>query len=70
MTENEHKPQRLLKLTEVMARVGLAKTTIYFKVRTRSFPGPVSTGPNSSAWVESEIDSWIEDRISDRDQAA
>ncbi len=32
------------------------------------FPKPVRTGKNSVAFVEAEIDAWIEARIAERDQ--
>lgn len=69
MTENDLKPQRLLKLPEVMARVGLAKATIYTRIQNGGFPKPVSLG-SSSRWVESEIDVWIADLVIERDRAA
>lgn len=69
MTENEHRPQRLLKLSEVMARVGLAKATIYTRIQSGGFPKSVSLG-SSSRWVETEIDAWIADLVIERDKAA
>jgi prophage regulatory protein len=69
MTENDLKPQRLMKLPEVMARVGLAKATIYTRFQNGGFPKPVSLGA-SSRWVESEIDAWIADLVIERDKAA
>ncbi len=44
----------------------MSKTTIYDRVRTKSFPAPVHLG-TMAAWVESEVDAWILDRINDRD---
>ncbi len=67
MTENATTPPRLLRLKEVQDRVGMSKTTIYDRVRTKSFPAPVHLG-TMAAWVESEVDAWILDRINDRDQ--
>ena len=31
------------------------------------FPRPVKIGPRAVAWVESEIDDWLRQRIADRD---
>lgn len=67
MTENTTPPPRLLRLKEVQDRVGMSKTTIYDRVKTKSFPAPVHLG-TLAAWVESEVDAWILDRIKDRDQ--
>ena len=61
---------RLIRLDEVMARVGIGKSAIYSRIRAKSFPAPVQLGGGSVAWVEIEVDGWIEDRIKERDKAA
>jgi prophage regulatory protein len=66
MTENATSPPRLLRLKEVQDKLVMSKTTIYDRVRTRSFPATVHLG-TMAAWVESEVDAWILDRIDDRD---
>jgi prophage regulatory protein len=35
--------------------------------RVGKFPKPVKLGENRNAWVESEIDKWIADRVKERD---
>lgn len=49
------KPERLLRLRDVQARVPLGRTTLYNKMRRGEFPKPVSLGGNAVAWVESEV---------------
>jgi len=39
---------------------------MYARIKNGTFPRPVPTGSNSVAWVESEIDQWIADRIAAR----
>jgi prophage regulatory protein len=63
MTEHN----RLIKLPEVIKKVGLRKTEIYQRIGEDTFPKQVPLGGRSVAWVESEIDAWIEKRISERD---
>ena len=63
------KPRRLLRLTDVMDRVPLCKTTIYSRIRAGTFPAPVPLGGDMVGWVESEVDAWIGDRIADRSAA-
>jgi prophage regulatory protein len=58
---------RLLKRPEVEARTGKSRSSIYLGVHAGTFPKPVRLGPNSVAWVEAEIDAYIEKRIADRD---
>ena len=53
----------LLRLPQVLARVGLSRSTVYQRMSEGSFPAPVSLGDRAVAWVENEIDAWISDRI-------
>ena len=50
---------RLLRLPEVMARVGLKRSAIYQRMSDGRFPRSRSLGPKCTVWVESEIDDWI-----------
>ncbi|PPU15851.1 hypothetical protein XacyCFBP2565_08640 [Xanthomonas arboricola pv. corylina] len=63
------KPQRLLRLRDVLERTSLSKSTVYAMIRRGKFPKPVHLGCTTT-WVESEIDGWITSRIGERDQAA
>lgn len=50
---------RLLRLPEVMARVGLRRSAIYQRMSEGRFPRSRSLGPKCAVWVETEIDAWI-----------
>jgi prophage regulatory protein len=52
-------PTRLLRLPEVMARVGLRRSAIYQRMSEGRFPKSRSLGPKCAVWVEAEIDEWI-----------
>ena len=52
-------PARLLRLPEVMARVGLRRSAIYQRMNEGRFPKSRSLGPKCAVWVEAEIDEWI-----------
>lgn len=52
-------PPRLIRLPEVIARVGLKRSAIYQRMSEGRFPKSRSLGPKCAVWVESEIDSWI-----------
>lgn len=54
---------RLLRLPDVIARTGLSRATIYLFMSRDDFPKSIKIGRRASAWVESEIDDWIESRI-------
>ena len=51
---------RLIRLPEVMARVGLKRSAIYQRMSEGRFPKSRSLGPKCAVWVESEIDDWID----------
>lgn len=51
---------RLVRMPEVKARTGLARSTIYKKVGNGTFPKPVTTG-SFLAWREAAVDEWLAD---------
>jgi prophage regulatory protein len=53
-------PPRLLRLPEVMARVGLRRSAIYQRMSEGRFPKCRSLGPKCSVWLEAEINAWID----------
>jgi prophage regulatory protein len=53
---------RLLRRSEVEAKVGHGRSWIYAAMQTGEFPRAVSIGPRSVAWYEDEIDAWIASR--------
>jgi prophage regulatory protein len=59
--------QQFLRLPQVRERTGLSRSTIYKLQESGDFPKSVALGPRSVAWVATEIDQWIEDRIARRD---
>ncbi|MGA9667971.1 MAG: AlpA family transcriptional regulator [Terracidiphilus sp.] len=60
---------RFLRLADVRSRVGLSRSQIYRKISTGEFPKAYSLGARAVAWLESEIDGWIESRIGKHSQA-
>jgi prophage regulatory protein len=59
---------RFLRVHEVVAKVGLARTTLYRYIREHGFPAPVPLGGNRVAWLESEVSAWMQSRIEARPQ--
>jgi prophage regulatory protein len=53
-------PPRLLRLPEVMDRVGLRRSAIYQRMSDGRFPKCRSLGPKCSVWLEAEINDWIQ----------
>lgn len=60
---------RFLRLKEVMALTGLGRSSIYKFMDENTFPKSVSLGGRAVAWVESEIEDWMNERLSQRDNA-
>jgi Predicted transcriptional regulator len=56
-------PGRLIRLPEVMARVGMKRSAIYERMRDGRFPRSRSLGSRCAVWVEAEIDEWMIDIV-------
>ena len=76
--DKKHTPQkRFIRLPEVLSRTGYGRTSIYRKMEDGSFPKSVKLdGPpvdpeafdcRAVAWIEDEVEQWIESRIEERD---
>lgn len=63
-------PEKFLRLPQVKAMTGLGRTRVYRLIGEGAFPRPVRLGPQSVAWLQSEIESWMQGRIAERDEAA
>lgn len=57
---------RLLRLPEVITKTGLKRSQVYAYMKSGTFPQSVRIGDVSVAWLESEIDEWIMEKISKR----
>ena len=55
--------QRLIRLPEVLKRTGFGKAWIYRLISEGRFPAPVKIGVRAVAFVESEVDEWIQSVI-------
>ncbi len=71
---NETRPQvrrdRLLRLPETEQATGLKKSTIYLLMKRGEFPRCVQVTARCVAWPESRVLQWVQDRISQAEQAA
>lgn len=59
---------RLIKMTEVVKKTGMSRSTVYSLISHGLFPQQVSLGPRSVAFVEAEIDFWIRNKIAIRNR--
>lgn len=58
--------EQILRLPQVRARTGLARTSIYLAIAAGTFPASVRLGVRSVGWKVSDIDAWIASRESTR----
>ncbi len=52
--------RRIVRMDEVSKLTGLARATIYKKVKDGSFPPPIRLGARAVGWRMSDIVTWLE----------
>ena len=57
------KKDRFMRLREVMTRTAPSRSMIYALMDQERFPRSAKISERSIAWLESEIESWIEDKV-------
>ncbi|EGR4170118.1 AlpA family transcriptional regulator, partial [Vibrio cholerae] len=57
---------RLIRFREVLAMTGLSRSSMYRFIEENQFPTQVQLGGRAVAWVESEVQEWIAQRITNR----
>lgn len=62
--------RRLIRLPEVLRSAGLSRSEWYRLISLQRAPQAVPLGERSRAWVESEVQAWIAERIAARDKEA
>jgi prophage regulatory protein len=50
---------KILRLPDVLNRVGFSRSTIYAFVSKGRFPAPVKIGARAVGWLDTDIDQWI-----------
>ena len=53
---------RLMRLPEVLALVGVAKSTLHSWINAGLFPAQVQIGPRVVGWRSCEVDDWMSTR--------
>jgi len=60
MNEAIHPPlSSILRLKQVTARTGLARSTIYERIKAGGFPAQISLGARAVGWLEADVQAWI-----------
>ena len=55
--------ENILRLKDIIERVGLSRSSIYLKVNEGTFPKPIKLSKRAIGWPVSSIDYWIEEQI-------
>ncbi|MEG2158176.1 MAG: AlpA family transcriptional regulator [Bacteroidaceae bacterium] len=55
--------QRLIRRKEVQTKTGLGASSIYAMMKLGTFPKCLKLSERRVAWIESDVDQWIVDRI-------
>lgn len=53
-------PTRLIRLPEVLRRLGVGRTLLYQLVSEGRLPRPVKITPRLSAWLEADVEAFIQ----------
>jgi prophage regulatory protein len=54
---------RLIRRKEVQEKTGLGASSIYAMMKTGDFPQCLNLSERRVAWIESDIDKWIAERV-------
>ncbi|MDR5801608.1 AlpA family transcriptional regulator [Caballeronia sp. LZ001] len=49
----------ILRRKQVQAATGLSCSTLYRRIKDKTFPAPVKLGPNSVGWRAGDIDAFL-----------
>ena len=60
------RPNRFLRLPDVIKFTGLSRSNIYKLIQEAKFPKPVSISERCVAWIERDVEEWIEEKINDQ----
>ena len=54
--------RRLIRVPEVLALIGVSRSTLYAMVAEGQFPRPVKIGHRSVGWPARDVQSWLDNR--------
>ena len=56
---------KMLRLPNVIELTGLSRSSIYLRMSKEEFPQSISLGGRAIAWLEEDINQWLEQCISE-----
>ena len=58
---------KTLRFSDLKEIIPVSRTTLWRWVRDGRFPSPLELGPNTRAWRESDVRSWLDDKAEHHD---
>lgn len=55
-----------IRINEVIKMTSMPKSSIHLEIKAGNFPKPVKLSARSTAWVKSEVTTWMEKKIAER----
>ena len=56
----------IMRLPEVVRKIGVARSTLYKMVSDGNFPRPIHLSARSVGWIASEVTDWLHQKIAQR----
>ncbi len=54
---------KFLRITDVVKKTGLGKSTIWLWVKENRFPKPIKLSVKVTVWDEEKVDSWMKSQV-------
>jgi prophage regulatory protein len=68
MSNDQRPAPVLVRIDDVVARFGLhGHEQVYGLMKDGQFPRPIRVGKRAVAWLESELQQWLAQRVAERD---
>ena len=55
--------KKFIRLPAVISKTGLSRSSIYLRMSNAEFPQSISLGSRAIAWLETDIDQWLDECI-------
>lgn len=55
--------KKFIRLPEVKNKTGLSRSSIYLRMSNGEFPQSISLGSRAVAWLDADINQWLDERI-------
>jgi prophage regulatory protein len=63
MSNQNNTHQRIIRLSEVIYRTGLSRSSIYNFMSAGTFPTKIKLGARSIGFIEADISDWISSKV-------